>query len=151
MPWIIIVFVILILDILSKWLVIQKIDLFNTVTVINHFFYLTHIRNTGAAWNIFQDNTLFLAFFSIIIISIIIFFILKNKQVGVRLPLTFILGGALGNFCDRVFRGSVVDFIQLHFGNYIFPTFNIADSFICIGVILMLINIIFQKKEVESG
>lgn len=149
MPWFVIVVVILILDQITKWLVIQKINLYETIPVIDQLFYLSHIRNTGAAWNIFGNKTLFLAIFSGIVIVMILVYFPRNKQAAIRLPLSLILGGAIGNFFDRVFRGSVVDFLQLHFGNYIFPSFNIADSCICIGVVLLLINILVRKEALD--
>ncbi|MFT4303664.1 MAG: signal peptidase II [Candidatus Woesearchaeota archaeon] len=130
---------IVILDQLSK----SFIRLYQPNIEISTFFHIKYVTNTGAAFGILQDMPYFLAFISIIIIGVIIYYLpsIENRDL---LPVSLILGGAVGNLIDRVLYGAVTDFIAIGW----WPTFNIADSALSIGVIWILINIVLydQKK-----
>lgn len=111
------------------------------ITVIDGFFYLTHVGNTGAAWSLFSGrSTLLAGLAAVTLIGIYAW----RASLGLRLPLVqtafgLLCGGIVGNFVDRLLHGHVVDFLDLHFGSYIYPTFNVADAGICTGVGLYLL------------
>jgi signal peptidase II len=105
-------------------------------TVVPGFFNLVHVGNTGAAWSMFTGASTALALLAGGTLLAIFFW---RRQLGLRQPavqLAFGLlgGGIAGNLVDRLVHGHVIDFIDLHFGSYIYPTFNVADSAICVGV-----------------
>ncbi len=151
MLWIAIAIVIVAFDQISKLLIIGNINLGQQIPVINDFFYITHWKNTGAAWGMFENGRFFFIPFTIILSIVLIRIHMKSDSRFLKLVLTIILGGAMGNFIDRVYRGSVVDFLQFFFGSYQFPIFNIADSFVVIGTALMVYYILFMQKENEKN
>lgn len=148
MIWALIILAIIGLDQLTKYIVINNIGYGNMKPVIDGFFYLAHYQNTGAAWGIFQNGKVFLVPVSIVVSIVIGYLLYKSKHKLYSISLSMVLGGAVGNLIDRIFRkGGVVDFLDFHFGTYNFPTFNIADSFIVIGTILLSCYILFFVKE----
>ena len=152
MIWALIIIAAFILDRLSKvWVMDSLVS--QPITVINNFFYLRHLQNKGAAFSIFRGKTLFLVILTFIIIIALVYFLVKHKVNFLRICLSLIIGGALGNFFDRIFNdSSVIDFIEFHFGTYVFPTFNIADCFVVVGTILLAIYAIFiYKDNSETG
>jgi len=106
------------------------------IEVIPGFFNLVHVGNTGAAWSMFSGKSFGLALVAVGALVAIYFWrhSLGLRQRGVQLPFALLCGGILGNLVDRLRHGHVIDFLDLHFGGYIYPTFNVADSAICIGV-----------------
>lgn len=112
----------------------------NDIAVIDGFFYLIHVGNTGAAWSMFSGQSVLLAFLAIATLAAIYFWrhTLGLRDATTRIAFGLLCGGIIGNLVDRLIHGHVVDFIDLHFGNYIYPTFNVADSAICIGVVIYL-------------
>lgn len=151
MIWALIIIAGFILDRLTKmWVLDQLVG--KPVTVIENFFYLRHLENEGAAFSILQGKTLVLAFVASVVAVVLVYVLAKNKNKFLRTTLSIILGGALGNLYDRIFRGSVVDFLEFHFGSYVFPTFNAADIFVVVGTILLAVYILFlYKEESKSG
>jgi signal peptidase II len=110
------------------------------IPVIRGFFYLIHVGNTGAAWSMFAGQSVLLAGLAAGTL-VAIWWWRHSLGLRARLPqicFGLLCGGIAGNLIDRLRYGHVVDFIDLHFGSYIYPTFNVADSGICIGVILYL-------------
>lgn len=110
------------------------------IEVIPGFFHLVHVGNTGAAWSMFSGQSVFLAILAAATLLAIFFW---RHALGLRTRLSqiafgLLCGGIAGNLIDRLLHGHVIDFIDLHFGSYIYPTFNVADSAICIGVALYL-------------
>jgi signal peptidase II len=150
MLWIAIAIAIVALDQVSKFLIINNINLGQQIPVISDFFNITHWKNTGAAWGILENGRLFFIPFTIVLSGVLIRIHMKSDSKFLKLSITMILGGALGNFIDRAFRGSVVDFLQFIFGSYQFPIFNVADSFVVIGTALMVYYILFMQKENEK-
>lgn len=147
MMWAIIIIAGFILDRVSKLWVMNKIE-GNPVTVIDKFFYLRHLENEGAAFSILQGRTLFFIIITSVIVLFMVGFLVKNKNKFLRLSISLILPGALGNLYDRIFNdGKVVDFLEFHFGSYAFPTFNVADCFVVVGTIFLAIYILFIYKE----
>jgi len=137
------------IDQLTKWLVIQKMDLYESIPIIDHFFYITSHRNAGAAWGILQGQMVFFYIVTIFVIIGLVYYMEKyarnNKLTAVSLSL--ILGGEIGNFIDRLLRQEVVDFLDVMIFKYDFPIFNIADSCLVIGVILIFIATIMEEKS----
>ncbi len=147
MLWALIIIVGFAMDRLTKVWVLDKI-VGNPITVIKDFFYLRHLENQGAAFSILQGKTIFLVLMVSIVSLAMLYFLIKHKHKFLRLSLSLILGGALGNLYDRIFsNGSVVDFLEFHFGSYVFPTFNVADILVVVGTILLAIYILFLYKE----
>ncbi len=111
------------------------------LSVIKGFFYLIHVGNTGAAWSMFSDKSVLLALLAAGTLFGIYFW---RRALGLRARTAqvcfgLLCGGIVGNLTDRLIHGHVIDFIDLHFGSYIYPTFNVADSGICVGVVVYLI------------
>lgn len=146
-------------DQLTKWLVVKNMDLGESITIIQDFLYITSHRNRGAAWGILQGQMWFFYIITIIVIVAIMYYLKKAKNEGAlfKWALSFMLGGAIGNFIDRVLRQEVVDFIHTFPFGYNFPIFNIADSSLVIGVGLLIIHMFLEEKkekekvDAESG
>ncbi len=107
------------------------------IPVFPGFFNLVHVGNTGAAWSMFTGASTVLA---LLAAGTLLAVFVWRRQLGLRQPaaqMTFglLCGGIVGNLADRLLHGHVIDFIDLHFGSYVYPTFNVADSGICVGVI----------------
>ena len=138
---IILVIISFLIDLICKIIVSNLLDVNEVIVVIRNFFNITYVRNTGAAWSIFAGETLGLIVISLIIIALIIYYVSKNKFKS-KLELfgySLILGGAIGNLYDRIVYGYVIDFLDFNIFGYDYPIFNLADSFIFIGVILVII------------
>ena len=152
---IIVAAIVIILDQLSKWLVVKFVPLYDRVTLLP-FLDITHVRNPGAAFGIFRDlpENARLILFAVVLITavVVIFYFLKktgSQDSLLRFSLGLILGGAIGNSIDRFRLRYVTDFIDFHwFGNPAlhWPPFNIADSAITIGVILILFDTFITKR-----
>ena len=145
--------VIVFLDQISKNIILQKLAIGESITIINNFFYITHVRNSGAAWGFLADKTWginILTLISIIVSLYLVYLIYLNDFIFFRVFLSLILGGSIGNLIDRVRFGNVVDFLSFKFGNYHFPVFNIADMSIVIGGVLPLIYFIFNQDKLDN-
>jgi signal peptidase II len=118
----------------------------HSVTVIDGFFYLIHVGNTGAAWSLFSGYAPLLALAALLTLVGIYFWrhALELNQRPVQLAFGLLCGGIIGNLVDRMIHGHVIDFLDFHFGDYIYPTFNVADAGICIGVTIYLIHSLRQ-------
>jgi signal peptidase II len=146
--------ILFVLDQVTKWLIVRNLELHQVIPVIGDFFGITSHRNGGAAFGILQNQRWFFVAITLLIVVALIVYMRKNVREGNRLAayaLAFILGGALGNFIDRLLFGEVVDFLQLYFGfaDYYFPNFNVADSAITIGVGLMLLDALRDGRKVK--
>lgn len=137
------------IDQLTKWIVIQKMELYESIPIIDHFFYITSHRNAGAAWGILQGQMMFFYIITIFVIIGLVYYMEKygkdHKLTAISLSL--ILGGAIGNFIDRLLRQEVVDFLDVMIFTYDFPIFNVADSSLVIGVILIFIATMLEEKN----
>jgi signal peptidase II len=137
------------IDQVTKWLIVKNMELGESITVIENFIYITSHRNRGAAWGILQGQMWFFYIITTVVIIGIIYYIQKytkeNKVMGIALGL--MLGGAIGNFIDRLFRKEVVDFINTYIFSYDFPIFNVADSALCVGVVLLFIQMLLEGKQ----
>lgn len=143
---------IIILDQVTKWMIVTKMYLGESIPIIEDFLYITSHRNRGAAWGILQGQMWFFYVITAIVIIAIIYYMQKEAKgkwlLGVSLA--FMLGGAIGNFIDRLLRKEVVDFIHTYILNYNFPVFNIADSALVIGVVLLMIQMLRDERETKE-
>lgn len=142
---------IFILDQITKFLALHFLHPYKPIKILPPFFWLTIRHNSGAAFSLFSEQTIVLTIFTGLASALIIWWGIKlpPDEKIMQISLGFIGGGALGNLFDRFFRGGlVVDFLDLHWLNKIhWPTFNIADTAICIGVgLIMLDTLILRKK-----
>ncbi|MEH7435983.1 signal peptidase II [Neobacillus drentensis] len=146
--YLIALFVIL-LDQITKWLIVSKMNLGDSIPIIDNILYITSHRNRGAAWGILQGQMWLFYVITIIVIIAIMYYMQKAAKgkwlLGVSLAL--MLGGAIGNFIDRVVRKEVVDFIHTYIFTYNFPVFNIADSALVVGVVVLMIEMLREERE----
>lgn len=144
-----VVFGLVAFDQLSKYYIVANIPLNSAIDIIPGFFKLTYVQNFGAGFSILQNqNTLFLIITPIAIIFLCyLLFKTKKGDLFTISGLLLMIAGALGNFIDRVFTVYVVDFLDFVIFGYDFPVFNIADSFLTIGVFLFIIAILKEKDN----
>jgi signal peptidase II len=149
---------VVIFDRASKWVVARNISLHDNLNVIPGFFRLTHVENRGAAFGLFSDSpsdwkVAMLILFSLIALVVVSALLWKNSHAitttGVGLAL--IMGGALGNLWDRLLEGHVVDFLDFSVGGYHWPAFNVADSAIVVGALMLVAEILFAKPAEEKN
>ncbi len=146
--YLIALFVIL-LDQLTKWLIAHNMYLGESIPIIDNVLYITSHRNRGAAWGILEGQMWLFYLITVIVIVGIMYYLHKAAK-GKRLlgiSLALMLGGAIGNFIDRVVRKEVVDFIHTYIFGYNFPVFNIADSALVIGVGLLMIQMLLDERD----
>ena len=145
---------IVLVDQATKAIVDHWMPLHHSIPIIDGFFNLTYIRNTGAAFGMFSGahevfRLPFLIGVSLLASGFIVVMLkrLRDDATGLITALAFILAGAIGNLIDRVFYGEVIDFLDVYWAQYHWPAFNIADSFITIGVAITLFYLIRAKGE----
>jgi signal peptidase II len=148
--WLLVALLIIVLDQISKWAVVFNIP-YQDAWVILPVFNLTHVYNPGAAFSFLADAGGWQRhFFSALAVGASIFIVVMLRQNKhdrfLCWALALVLGGAIGNLIDRVLLGHVIDFIQVHWQDNYFPAFNVADSAISIGAVLMLWDGFFRKK-----
>src|SRR5438067_4412306 len=149
--------IVILADRWTKHVVAVKIAMYSHIQIIPGFFRITHTENTGAAFSLFADSpshwkTALLIGFSVIAMIVVIGLLWKQKR-GMTLTgiaLSLILGGAVGNLWDRVASGRVVDFLLFYVKQYQWPVFNLADSAIVVGALLLVIEILFQKTPADE-
>ncbi|HZD32636.1 MAG TPA: signal peptidase II [Candidatus Angelobacter sp.] len=145
------------LDRLTKWAVAQYIPLHDSITVIPGLFHISHVENRGAAFGLFADSSfpwkiVALVGFSLVALIIVTVLLWKNGHAlnTTTIGLSLILGGAAGNLWDRLLAGRVVDFLHFYIGSYSWPDFNVADSAIVIGAVLLMSEILFANSSHEA-
>ena len=129
----------------SKYYIVEKMTLGQSSEIISNFFSITSHRNRGAAWGILQDSRLFFLAVTVLFLAILFYYMYNQKNTLTKfdiLTFSLIMGGAIGNFIDRLIRHEVVDFLDFRIFSYDFPIFNIADSSLTIGVILIIIALL---------
>lgn len=151
-----------VLDQISKYFIVHRMDLGETRPVIGTFFQITSHRNTGAAFSILEGQRWFFLTITSVVVIGLVWYLRRTLKAGKRLlpvALSLVLGGALGNFIDRARFGEVVDFLQFWFRfpffghdvDYVFPIFNIADSAIVIGVGLIFLDTLIEWRNEKRG
>jgi len=140
----IVVSLVLIFDQITKQLIVTKLNEFESIELIPNIFYFTYIQNTGIAFGLFKGSSWPLLIVILLGVGVLFYLAYKIRREPLlfQLGISFVLGGALGNLVDRFYRGAVVDFLDFK----IWPVFNIADSFITIGVTILVFAILRQKR-----
>jgi len=138
-----IVLAIIALDQVTKYLIVNTLSPYDSIEIFS-FLHIVNVRNTGAAFGSFKS--LGSSFFIIVAIAAIVFVVsLLMKRTYNTFGLSLILGGAVGNLIDRILYGQVVDFIDFSIGSYHWPAFNVADSALSVGIIIILMTSVFRK------
>ena len=146
------------IDRLSKVWIETKVSPYETIVVIPDVFNIVSTRNRGAAFGVLSTapdiiRLIVLIGLALIVLALIGWMLWKATRVDApgsalnRLALSLVLGGAVGNLWDRIVQGSVTDFLQVFIGSYEWPSFNVADSAICIGATLMAIDLLMQSRK----
>ena len=140
----------IICDQVSKLAVLKYLKPIGSTVVIKDIFSLTYVENRGAAFGILQNSRWIFICATIIILAVLIVYKIKSKPQGkiINTSLCLLISGAIGNLIDRIFRGFVVDMLEVTFIEY--PVFNVADCFVVIGAVLLGIYIMFIYKEPEK-
>lgn len=143
--------VILLLDQITKFIVASSMKVGDSFNVIPNFLNITSHRNNGAAWGILSGKMSFFYIITIIILAVLIIFYIKEakQHLLMQVAISLLFAGALGNFIDRVLHGEVVDFVDTNIFGYNFPIFNVADSSLTIGVLLIVIALLTDMKKEE--
>lgn len=141
--------IVIITDQISKWFIVKEMEQSESIVVIKNFFSITSHRNKGAAWGILENQMMFFYIITLVVVIGIIYYMQKYAKENALLAtsLGLLLGGALGNFIDRLFRNEVVDFLDFKIINYNYPIFNIADSALFIGVVILIIYVIIDERK----
>lgn len=146
---------VIVTDQLSKLHIMQTMRLHESIPIIPNLFSLTYIRNPGAAFGLMagSSNAFRMVFFgltsvfALVLLGTILYRMPEREWMG-RLSVAAILGGAVGNLIDRLRFGEVIDFLDVYIDNYHWPAFNVADSAITVGVIVLIIHFMFEKQDV---
>jgi len=157
LPYGLLVVAVLILDRWTKLLIQKRFELNESISVIDGFFNITYVRNTGVAFGIFSSisspaKSVLLSIFTACAAVVVVTYSVRSPARNwlLQIALSLILGGALGNLYDRLVYGYVVDFLELYAGSYHWPSFNVADSAISIGVALLALEIIRNEAPSRS-
>jgi len=152
--WLILTFVVVLLDRVSKAAIEAKTSEGWRHELAHNFLYLVHSKNPGIAFSIFADSAspwvrYLLIGGSLVVIAILAWYLVAGADVSARAAagLALLLGGATGNLTDRILHGGVTDFFEVWFGSYRYPAFNVADSAITVGAILILFDVLFHTRE----
>ncbi len=156
--WLWLTALVFILDQLSKWFFETELNLYQQIVVIPDYFSWTLAYNTGAAFSFLADSSgwqrwLF-ALIALVVSGVLVVWLkrLKPEETWLAVALALVLGGALGNLYDRVVLGHVVDFILVHWQNrWYFPAFNLADSAITVGAVMLALDMFKAKKSGEPA
>ncbi|MDY0038988.1 MAG: signal peptidase II [Desulforhabdus sp.] len=145
--------IVIFFDQLTKILVVKFLPVYSSASIIPGFFNLVHVRNTGAAFSFLAGDLsgwrqMFFVAVSIIGIGVIIYIYrgLRKEDKWAKVSLALIFGGAAGNLVDRVRLGEVIDFLDVYVGSYHWPAFNIADSAISIGAVVLLLHLLKSRN-----
>lgn len=140
--------IILLMDILTKQIVIKSMIPHQSITIIPNFFQITYAKNTGVAFSILEGKQIFIIIMTLIVLGIIIKYIkdLATTKYDI-ISYALVIGGALGNLLDRVIYGYVIDFLDFQIFNYNFPIFNVADIGIVVGIFLLLLKNLKESRN----
>jgi signal peptidase II len=155
--WMVVAFVIVIADQLTKLAIIEWVPLHQKVP-LNSFLNLTHQKNPGAAFSFLADAGGWQRWFFValasgvsVVIAVWLWRIRNDGLMVLSAGLALVLGGAVGNLIDRILLGHVTDFIQVLFGSWAFPSFNVADAGISVGAVLLIIDALFFSGREERA
>lgn len=155
--WMTLASLVIVADQVTKWAIVKWVPLYERIP-LNSFINITHQRNPGAAWGLLADQPgwqrwFFIGLATLVSVYLVVWLwrIRKERQAVLAAGLALVLGGAIGNVIDRILLGSVVDFIQVYLGSWPFPSFNVADSAISVGAVLLIIDTLFFSGRESSG
>ena len=138
---------VLVIDQISKNIILNEMVIPKTIEVLP-FFNLILAYNTGVSFSMFSNNNPYiLSVFALIICAGLMWWMKSEQDKTIRIGLALIIGGAVSNVIDRFLHGAVVDFLDFYIGSYHWPTFNVADSAICVGALLICLRSVFMKRE----
>lgn len=142
--------VLLAADQFTKWMILERLTQVETVPLIRNVFHLTYCENRGAAFGILQNQIWIFVVITVLVLAAVVFYMVRYrpKSKWLNAALILLVGGALGNFIDRIFRGFVVDFLDFRLIN--FPIFNVADCFVVVGAVLLACYLIFSEYHKEK-
>jgi len=156
--WLILTFVVVFFDRFSKAAIEAKTMEGWRHELIHNFVYLVHSKNTGIAFSMFADSAspwtrYVLIGGSSVVVAILAWYLVAGSAISARAAagLALLLGGATGNLTDRILRGGVTDFLEVWFGSYRYPAFNVADSAITIGAALILLDVLFPRRALPKS
>tara|TARA_B100000927_G_scaffold171731_1_gene138498 strand:- start:430 stop:900 length:471 start_codon:yes stop_codon:yes gene_type:complete len=141
-------------DQVSKAIVVRTMSLYESVPVIENFFHFTYITNDGMAFGIDFPFGYFIFSLVSALLTLFLFWYLwtvRNDSLVIRLGLAMIIAGAVGNLIDRLMLGEVIDFLDFMIGNFHWYVFNLADSYVTVGMVLILTDSIFLEKKREKS
>ena len=149
---------IIVADRVTKWLASTRIELGTNLVLIPHVFAISHVENPGAAFSLFNDSSsparvrwMLLVFSLLAAVAVLVALLKMGRRItATTLALALILGGALGNAWDRIRFGYVIDFLEVHIIHYHWPDFNVADSAIVVGGILLMYDALFNTQQPVS-
>ncbi len=160
LKYLILSFVIIVLDQVSKIYVrffFENKTHFHSIPVIGDFFRITHTQNPGAAFSFTLGspflNRIIFSVISFVVIGILVWLIIKSEHKLQTVSFSLIIAGAVGNLIDRIYLGSVTDFLDFDFPDFLmerWPIFNVADSAICVAIGLYIIYILFYEKKINK-
>ena len=139
-------------DQISKTIVVKTMSLYESIPVIQNFFHFTYITNDGMAFGINFPFGYYIFTSVSVLLTLFLFWYLwsvRTHSIVIRLGISFIIAGAIGNLIDRIFLGAVIDFLDFMIGNFHWYVFNLADSYVTVGMVLVLVdsNILEKKRE----
>ena len=146
--------VLVLADQISKTIVVRTMSLYESIPVIQNFFHFTYITNDGMAFGIEFPFGYFIFSAVSILLTLFLFWYLwsvRNHSIVIRLGLAMIIAGAIGNLIDRLFLGEVIVFLDFMIGNFHWYVFNLADSYVTVGMTLILIDSIILEKKREKA
>ena len=141
-------------DQISKTIVVKTMSLYESIPVIQNFFHFTYITNDGMAFGINFPFGYYIFTSLSVLLTLFLFWYLwsvRTHSIVIRLGISFIIAGAIGNLIDRIFLGAVIDFLDFMIGNFHWYVFNLADSYVTVGMVLVLIDSIILEKKRESA
>ena len=141
-------------DQISKTIVVKTMSLYESIPVIQNFFHFTYITNDGMAFGINFPFGYYIFTSVSILLTLFLFWYLwsvRTHSIVIRLGISFIIAGAIGNLIDRIFLGAVIDFLDFMIGNFHWYVFNLADSYVTVGMVLVSIDSIILEKKRESA
>jgi len=156
LKWLWLSAMVVVFDQVTKYLVTDSLQLYQSIPLLPSL-NLVLAHNTGAAFSFLSDaggwQRWFFAVLAIVVSIVIVVWITRLKQNETRLAvaLSLVLGGAIGNVWDRIVHGYVVDFIDLYYGDWHWPAFNVADSAIFVGAALLIIDALFNKEDQQQA
>lgn len=150
----------ILLDQLTKWLIQKNIPYGSEIPIIPGFFSLVHVSNTGAAFSLLQGNNFFFIVLGALALAVVFFLLIRDQRETdpsrqfhwmTKISFALLAAGILGNLIDRLAKGSVVDFLHFYIREYAWPSFNVADSCICVAAGLLILSSFRKQRPVTEN